>query len=168
MWLGMDLTKAPTANPVWALALPVLVLVTTWLQSKLTIVPTPPSDDGKPNQTQAMQQSMTTVMPLMFGFFSLSFSVGLSIYFIVSNIVGILQYGFMGDSKSGIAKLLGRGEPKPETAKETRKRAPSTPQVAAEVPADGVIVDDSGDAPLNGDPQPGQPRPKTKTKTKAK
>ncbi|MBZ0291983.1 MAG: YidC/Oxa1 family membrane protein insertase, partial [Anaerolineae bacterium] len=65
MWLGMDLTKPPTANPTWALALPALVLVTTCLQSKLTVPTTPPSDDGKPNQAQAMSQSMTTIMPLM-------------------------------------------------------------------------------------------------------
>lgn len=166
MWLGMDLTKAPTANPVWALALPVLVLVTTWLQSKLTVVPTPPSDDGKPNQAQAMQQSMTTVMPLMFGFFSLSFSVGLSIYFIVSNIVGILQYGFMGDSQSGIARLLRRGgEPAP-TAK--GKHKPAAPKITAEQQSAAASADGAGDAPLNSGQQADQPRPRTKTKTKAK
>lgn len=165
MWLGMDLTKAPTANPVWALALPVLVLVTTWLQSKLTIVPAPPSEDGKPNQAQAMQQSMTTVMPLMFGFFSLSFSVGLSIYFIVSNVVGILQYGLMGDSRSGIARLLGRGESQP-AEKDKRQRAPAAPQAAN---ATGTSADGTGDAPSNGDQKPAsQPRTKTKTKTRAK
>ncbi|MBZ0299208.1 MAG: YidC/Oxa1 family membrane protein insertase [Anaerolineae bacterium] len=111
IWLGMDLTKAPTNNPTWALALPALVLVTTWAQSKLTVPPTPPagSDDGKPNQAQAMTQSMTTIMPLMFGFFSLSFSVGLSIYFVVSNLIGIIQYSMMGQSKLKLGSLLGRG-----------------------------------------------------------
>ncbi len=101
MWLSMDLTKPPTDNPVWALVLPALVLVTTWAQSKLTIPAAPPSDsaDGRPNQAQAMTQSMTTIMPLMFGFFSLSFSVGLSIYFVVSNVIGIIQYSLMGQSK---------------------------------------------------------------------
>lgn len=106
MWLGMDLTKPPTDNPTWALALPALVLVTTWLQSKLTVPTTPPSDDGKPNQAQAMTQSMTTIMPLMFGFFSLSFSVGLSIYFVVSNIIGIIQYSMMGNSKLDLRRIL--------------------------------------------------------------
>lgn len=108
MWLGMDLTKPPTVNPTWALALPLLVLVTTWLQSKLTVPAAPPSDDGQPNQAQAMTQSMTTIMPLMFGFFSLSFSVGLSIYFVVSNVIGILQYGLMGTNPDfDLRKMLG-------------------------------------------------------------
>lgn len=99
MWLGMDLTQPPGANPVWAYALPVIVLVTSWLQSKIMTPATPRSNDDeedKPNQAQAMTQSMTTVMPLMFGFFSLSFSVGLSIYFIVSNLIGIVQYALQG------------------------------------------------------------------------
>ena len=113
LWLGMDLSQPPTNNPQWALALPVLVLVTTWAQSKLTVTPTPPqsSSDGRPSQAQAMTQSMTTIMPLMFGFFSLSFSVGLSIYFVISNVIGIIQYSLMGQSKLDLRKLLRRGAP---------------------------------------------------------
>ncbi len=112
-WLGVDLTQSPTVNmsitPL-VLALPVLVMVTTWLQSKLTLPPAPPpSEDGQPNPAASMTQSMTTVMPLMFGFFALSFSVGISVYFIVSNLVGIAQYTAMG--KARWYALLGRPEP---------------------------------------------------------
>ncbi len=99
LWLGIDLTQPPTfvaATQPLVLILPVLVMATTWLQSKLTIPPPPPSEDGKPNAAANMTRSMTTIMPLMFGFFALSFSVGLSIYFLVSNTVGIIQYTFMG------------------------------------------------------------------------
>jgi YidC/Oxa1 family membrane protein insertase len=72
-------------------ALPILVTATTWLQQKLI---TPPSADA---QSAQMAQSMAITMPLMFGFFSLSFPSGLSIYFIVSNLVGIAQYALMGN-----------------------------------------------------------------------
>ena len=98
IFLGMDLTQPPTppTNPVYALVLPALVLVTTWLQSKIMTPATPPSTDGQPNQAAAMTQSMTTIMPIMMGFFSLSFSVGLSIYFVVSNIFSIVQYALQG------------------------------------------------------------------------
>jgi len=90
----------------------VLVLVTTWAHSKLTVTPTPQTgSDGRPSQAQAMTQSMTTIMPLMFGFFSLSFSVGLSIYFVISNIIGIIQYSLMGQSKLDMRTLLRRGAP---------------------------------------------------------
>jgi len=95
-WLGMRLTEAPQPplNPPYALVLPLLVMVTTWIQFKVSQSATSAmqSGDGQPNQAQAMTQSMGTVMPIMFGFISLSLSVGLSIYFITSNLVGVLQY----------------------------------------------------------------------------
>jgi hypothetical protein len=43
-----------------------------------------------------MSRQMLIMMPLMVGFFSLTFASGLSIYWVVSNIVGIIQYGMMG------------------------------------------------------------------------
>ena len=118
VWLGMDLTQAPTANPTYALIFPALVLVTSYLQSKMMTPPSTPSEDGKPNQAAAMTQSMTTIMPLMMGMFSLSFSVGLSVYFIVSNIMGIVQYARNSTTKFTWASLLpfkvgGGSSPKP-------------------------------------------------------
>jgi YidC/Oxa1 family membrane protein insertase len=50
---------------------------------------------GGDAQAAGMGQSMTLMMPLMFGFFSLNFSTGLSFYFIVSNIIGIVTQGFI-------------------------------------------------------------------------
>ncbi|MGB7341740.1 MAG: YidC/Oxa1 family membrane protein insertase [Phototrophicaceae bacterium] len=104
IFLGMDLTAQPLppSNPWYAFALPVLVMATTWLQFKLSTgsrpAPEPDTSDdgGQPNQAAAMQQSMGTVMPVMFGFISLTLSVGLSIYFLTSNVVGIIQYSPIG------------------------------------------------------------------------
>lgn len=103
----LDLTLAPTENPHYALILPLLVLITTWGQQKLTMGATGQNksskdddddDDGAPagGQAAAMTKSMTTIMPIMFGFFSLSFSVGLSIYFVTSNLIGVVQYSPQG------------------------------------------------------------------------
>jgi YidC/Oxa1 family membrane protein insertase len=118
IWLGMDLTQPPTTEvsvAPWALVLPVLVLATTWLQSKLTVPAPAPSADGKPNAAESMTRSMTTIMPLMFGFFALSFPIGLSIYFIVGNVFAIGQYSLMG--KANWRGLLGLPErPKPALA----------------------------------------------------
>jgi len=112
-WLGMNLTQPPTIAGVdlasiIGIVLVGLVVLTTWLQFKVTMPATPPSDDGKPNQAQAMSQSMGTIMPLMYGFFALSFSVGISIYFIVSNIVGIVQYALMG--RANFRNIFGGGK----------------------------------------------------------
>lgn len=101
----LDLTRAPTENPPYALALPLLVLVTTWAQQKLTMSMTgqksskndDDEEDSNPGgQAAAMTKSMTTIMPIMFGFFSLSFSVGLSLYFVTSNLIGMAQYSPQG------------------------------------------------------------------------
>jgi YidC/Oxa1 family membrane protein insertase len=154
MWLQMDLSKPPTDNPAWALALPVLVLVTTWAQSKLTVPPAPPADsgDGRPNQAQAMTQSMTTIMPLMFGFFSLQFSVGLSIYFVVSNLIGIVQYSMMGQSKLKLGNLIGRGTPDEKAS-------------AAGKPASASAAKSSA---TNGRSTGGEAQDKTKRKVKTR
>lgn len=79
-------------QPDATMILPILTVVTTWLQMKLTMPP--PSDSKDPSA--AMSRNMTTIMPLMIGLFSLSFASGLSIYWIVSNVVGIVQYALMG------------------------------------------------------------------------
>jgi len=130
MWLGMDLTLSPTSNPVIALAFPALVMVTTWLQSRLTLPPPKKTGDARQDQTAQMTRTMTTVMPIMFGFFSLSFSVGLSIYFVVSNVVGIIQYTLMGRAEWG--RLLGR-EPEDDAdeAEEKGKSADKSANGAA-------------------------------------
>ncbi len=91
LWLNL-------AEPDPFYVLPILVLVTTWLQQRLL---TPPSSGTENNQAAAMTRSMTTVMPIMFFFFALSFASGLSIYFVVSNIIGIIQYSAMGKADFG-------------------------------------------------------------------
>ena len=112
----LDLTRAPTENPSYALALPLLVLVTTWAQQKLTMGMTgqksgkkdDDDDDGGSvggGQAAAMTKSMTTIMPIMFGFFSLSFSVGLSLYFVTSNLIGMAQYSPQG--RRALERLFG-------------------------------------------------------------
>ena len=71
--------------------LAVLVGGTMWIQQKMV---TPPAAD--PRQ-QSMTSMTTLMMPLMFGFFVLSFPSGLALYWVVSNIIGIIiQYFVSG------------------------------------------------------------------------
>jgi len=79
LWLDLALP-----DPYYVM--PILVGLTTFLQQKLI---TPPSSDP---QAQAMSQQMMIMMPLMLGFISLNYASGLSIYFLISNLVGIAQY----------------------------------------------------------------------------
>ncbi|HIM79626.1 MAG TPA: membrane protein insertase YidC [Dehalococcoidia bacterium] len=67
--------------------IPALVFVSTWVQQKLTVSP---STDPKQQSNQTM---MLWMMPIMIAFFSLQFPSGLSMYWIVSNVIGVaVQY----------------------------------------------------------------------------
>jgi YidC/Oxa1 family membrane protein insertase len=78
-WLNLGLP-----DPFYVL--PIVVVVTTWLQTKIM---TPASADP---QAAQMSQSMALTMPLMIGWMSLQFPSGLSLYWVISNIVSIVQY----------------------------------------------------------------------------
>jgi YidC/Oxa1 family membrane protein insertase len=79
LWLNLG-----QPDPLYVL--PILVVATTWAQQKLLTAPNPDP------QASSMNQTMQIMMPLMFGFFALSFSSALSIYFVISNVVGVAQY----------------------------------------------------------------------------
>jgi YidC/Oxa1 family membrane protein insertase len=184
VFMNIDLTQPPTANPTYALVLPLLVLVTSWLQSKMITPPAQPTEDGKPNQAQAMTQSMTTVMPIMMGMFSLSFSVGLSIYFIVSNIISIIQYSrqknfewkslipfgkstaVQTEPKSKLEAGMSTGRLDRPKAKKVKADAISVPQ--AEIEAEEAPELDQPKSDTNGvkpsGPKPKAPRAKKATK----
>jgi YidC/Oxa1 family membrane protein insertase len=83
------------AQPDPLYVLPVLVFATMFLQQKLLMPAPPASGDNSDNPAAAMTQSMLYTMPIMFGFFSLQFPAGLSIYFVLVNIIGIGQGFYM-------------------------------------------------------------------------
>jgi YidC/Oxa1 family membrane protein insertase len=80
-WLNLGMP-----DPIFVL--PLLVVATTWLQSRVMT----PATAGSDPQAAQMSQSMAVTMPLMIGYMSLQFPSGLSIYWIVSNVVSIAQY----------------------------------------------------------------------------
>jgi YidC/Oxa1 family membrane protein insertase len=84
-FLGLNLAANPSGI---GYIVPFLVLATTWIQQKMM---TMPSTDP---QAAQMNQSMQLMMPLFIGYISLSFPIGLSLYWIVFNILGIIQQYF--------------------------------------------------------------------------
>src|SRR5690606_1428648 len=97
-FLGLNLTQPPNPANVISFALPILVVVTTWLQFKMTMPSTPPSSDGKTNQGAAMTQSMSTIMVIIYVFCALQFAVCHTIYFMFSPNLDITQYTLMDKS----------------------------------------------------------------------
>lgn len=100
LWMNLG---QPESVQIFGFALPTLafiVAITTYIQSKLTLPPSTNPND----QSAAMGQSMTITMPLMLGWFALTFPSGLSVYFITSNLLGIIQYAAQG--KANWSNLL--------------------------------------------------------------
>lgn len=105
LWLNL---ANPDPTPF---VLPVLVAGTMWLQQKLM---TQPSTDP---QQASMNQTMQLMMPLMFGYFTMQFSSGLALYFIISNVIGIvLQWGI--ERLEGPVAIAGASASAPAAGKE--------------------------------------------------
>ncbi len=82
-------TVSPILAGLLTFVLPALVVGTTYLSQKFMATPS-----ADPSQA-SMTRQMNLIMPMMFGLFALQFASGLSIYFIVSNLVGAGQAWLM-------------------------------------------------------------------------
>lgn len=92
-FLWMDLGQ-PERLLIGNIAIPVLallVLLTTFIQSKIMQPPT----QGD-SQSAAMSNSMTMTMPFLMGWMAYQFSAGLALYFLTSNLTTVVQYAAMG------------------------------------------------------------------------
>jgi YidC/Oxa1 family membrane protein insertase len=106
------------------LLLPILVGVTMYVQQKM-IIPRPPP--GKLTQQQLQQQQtqqmMTWMLPLMFLFWSLNVPAGLALYWLISNVAGIvLQYFYLG-RKVDWGGMLRLGPPQAEDPRKSQRPA---------------------------------------------
>jgi YidC/Oxa1 family membrane protein insertase len=79
----------PFGIPVLAL----VVMISTYVQSKLMQQPTMGAGG---DQAAMMGKMMNLYMPFLMGYLALTLASGLALYFLVSNLIGILQYSMMG------------------------------------------------------------------------
>jgi YidC/Oxa1 family membrane protein insertase len=82
-FLGLDLGSRGN------IVLAIIVGGTMWVQQKMTQAP---AVDPRQESTSRI---MLLMMPLMFGFLSLSFPAGLGLYWAVSNVIGIITQYFV-------------------------------------------------------------------------
>jgi YidC/Oxa1 family membrane protein insertase len=109
-FLWMDLSQ-PERLVVFGIGIPVLtvlVVITTYLQSKL-MTPTTAASPG--DQGAQMSKMMNLYMPFLMGWIAYTLNAGLALYFVASNLMGILQYGLMGKVK--LSNLLPKKTVKP-------------------------------------------------------
>jgi len=68
--------------------IPILTVASMWIQQKMMAA------QNADSQQQAMSQSMELMMPLMFGWITINLASGLGLYFVATNVVGIVQQYF--------------------------------------------------------------------------
>jgi len=96
LWMDLSLPEKDFGLSIGGFGVPILaivVVVTSYLQTKLM---TPPSTGGASDQSAQMTRMMGLYMPIFMGWLAYSFSSGLALYFVVSNLATILQYAIMG------------------------------------------------------------------------
>ena len=92
LWMNLGQPERVYMFGVGVPLLAIIVAITTYVQSKVTMPPA-----ANPNDQGAMMNKMMVLyMPLMLGYFALTFASGLSIYFIAGNLIGIAQYALLG------------------------------------------------------------------------
>jgi YidC/Oxa1 family membrane protein insertase len=94
LWMDLSQPEKDYGIAIAGFGIPILailVVITTFLQSKLMTPGGSPGDQGA-----QMTRAMNLYMPLFMGYLAYSFPSGLALYFITSNAVGILQYALMG------------------------------------------------------------------------
>ena len=92
LWMNLGQPERVYMFGVGVPLLAIIVATTTYVQSKVTMPASPnPNDQGA-----MMNKMMALYMPLLLGYFALTFASGLSIYFITGNLIGIAQYALLG------------------------------------------------------------------------
>lgn len=92
LWMDMSQPERLMIFGVGIPTLTVLVVITTYLQSKLMA----PGAASPTDQGAQMSKMMNLYMPLLMGYIAYTLPSGLAIYFVASNLFGILQYAALG------------------------------------------------------------------------
>lgn len=91
LWMNLSQPERLNVAGIGIPVLAIIVVITTYMQSKLMTPATQPGEQGA-----QMTQAMNLYMPFLMGWLAYSFSSGLALYFITSNVFTIAQYGAMG------------------------------------------------------------------------
>ena len=92
LWMNLGQPERVYIFGIGIPILTILVVITSYLQSKLMATPSANPND----QSAQMTKMMNLYMPIMMGMIAYSLASGLALYFVVSNLVSILQYAALG------------------------------------------------------------------------
>lgn len=102
-FLGLDISNAPSAalskimtgdfsdmSIVLLILIPAFAVLTTWLSAKITQMQSGKSSAVN-EQSSQMMSSMNIMMPVMTGFFTFTLPSGMGLYWIISNVIQMVQ-----------------------------------------------------------------------------
>lgn len=118
-WLSKAWQAKDWAQLATYLVLPLLLVVTQIIMQKMTQASTPTTGD----QQQGMMNQMFMVMSVMFGWITLGVPSGLALYWVVSNLLQMVQQYFMVNryAKAPVTLVLPKGEAGAKEDKEGKK-----------------------------------------------
>lgn len=91
-FMGLNLAQTPQFNQFDVLwIIPILAVLTTFLTSKVSMMTQPSATGGAEDTAASMNKGMMLMMPLMTGYFCFMMPSGVGLYWIVNNILAILQ-----------------------------------------------------------------------------
>ncbi len=125
LWMDLGQLDNKLLIPGLSFAIPmmaILVVISTWLSSRLMQAPTDPSNP----QAGMMSGMMNVYMPIMMGVFAFSVPTGLSLYWVVSNLLRVGQYAMLGKVNWAMANPLYK-PPKVQVIKGAAANAASKP-----------------------------------------
>lgn len=102
-WLTESFNNGDWATLIAYLILPVLLMVSQFVMQKWMTPAMPPAGNSD-NPTAGMTKQLTLMMTFMFGFFTLQVPAGLTLYWVTSNLLQMLQQWAITNDRLGLGK----------------------------------------------------------------
>lgn len=103
-WISTAFGEGDYGKLAAYLVLPILLVVSQFIMQKW-MTPAPAGNDSS-NPAAGMTRQLMLMMTFMFGFFTLTVPAGLTLYWVTSNALQLLQQWIITDVRFGIAKPL--------------------------------------------------------------
>lgn len=101
-WIAEDFSGGRYGHLLAYLILPILLMVSQFVMQKWMTPATPTTGD---NSQANMMKQMTYMMTFMFGFFTLQVPAGLSLYWVTSNLLQMLQQWAITSERFNLSKV---------------------------------------------------------------
>jgi YidC/Oxa1 family membrane protein insertase len=103
-WLTESFNNGDWGTLIAYLILPILLMVSQFVMQKWMTPTMPQTTDNENNPTSGMMKQMTYMMTFMFGFFTLQVPAGLTLYWVTSNALQMLQQWAITNQRFGLGK----------------------------------------------------------------